>query len=230
MADLKAMLEYQEVDRQLYKLELAIAESDERKKYVKLQKFLKVAPERLDALETKASALKAEAEAITKKYEQTESILADFETIDALLNEGGDVTFLKKKAQSTLENVRKLKVELNNLITGIKEIDEEYRKMKKQVISAQNQYEEAKNDYNQVKASKEDERVAILAQLKKLSANISENLFHQYQTKRKEKLFPIVGQLNQGRCPFCSMEPPIIAKSKLADGIECDNCHRIIFE
>ena len=39
MADLKAMLEYQEVDRQLYKLELAIAESDERKKYVKLQKL-----------------------------------------------------------------------------------------------------------------------------------------------------------------------------------------------
>ena len=46
----------------------------------------------------------------------------------------------------------------------------------------------------------------------------------------KEKIFPIVGQAMSGRCPFCGMEPPLAMRSKLVDGIECDNCHRIIFE
>jgi predicted nucleic acid-binding Zn-ribbon protein len=52
-----------------------------------------------------------------------------------------------------------------------------------------------------------------------------------YKTKRKEKIFPVVGELIGTRCPFCSMEPPLAARNKLTGGasIECDNCHRIIF-
>ena len=98
---------------------------------------------------------------------------------------------------------------------------------------AQKQYGEATEEYKAVKNAKEDDRKQIETQLTAAAEEVTKSgatkVLEWYKTKRKEKLFPIVGVLNQGRCPFCSMEPPIAVKSKLADGIECDNCHRIIF-
>ena len=41
MSQLQAILNYQTADAKLYELEKTLSESEERKKYVKLQKFLK---------------------------------------------------------------------------------------------------------------------------------------------------------------------------------------------
>ena len=78
MAQVKAILSYQEIDKDLYKLERDLAGCDERKEYVKVKKFLETAPEKLDSLEVKAVALKNEATEISKKYLQTEETLKDF--------------------------------------------------------------------------------------------------------------------------------------------------------
>ena len=227
---LQAILNYQEVDRKLFKLENELAESEERKKYAKLRKFLKTAPEKLDALETKANALSAEVTQLSKKYEQTANMLSDFDNVDELISGGADVSFYKKKAQSIVESLRKIKAELNALVESIKATDEEYQKLKKQVISAQKQYGEAEESYKAVELSRKAEKDGILAELAKAEKEVPAEMLVRYQTKRKEKLFPVVGQLYSGRCPFCSMEPPLVAKSKLSTGIECDHCHRIIFE
>ena len=58
MSQLQAILKYQEIDTKLYKLERELASSEERKEYVKVKKFLETAPEKLDAMEVKANALK----------------------------------------------------------------------------------------------------------------------------------------------------------------------------
>lgn len=227
---LQAILKYQEIDRRLFKLDNELAESEERKKYAKLRKFLKTAPEKLDALETKAAALSSEAQALTKKYEEVSATLGDFDNLDELIEGGADVSFYKKKAQSIVENLKKVKADLIALQNSIKETADEYQKLKKQVISAQKQYAEAEESYKAVENSQKDERTAILKELAEAEKAVDKALLARYQTKRKEKIFPVVGELYSGRCPFCSMEPPLIAKSNLANGIECDHCHRIIFE
>ena len=227
---LQAILKYQEIDRRLFKLDNELAESEERKKYAKLRKFLKTAPEKLDALETKAAALSSEAQALTKKYEEVSATLGDFDNLDELIEGGADVSFYKKKAQSIVENLKKVKADLIALQNSIKEPADENQKLKKQVISAQKQYAEAEESYKAVENSQKDERTAILKELAEAEKAVDKALLARYQTKRKEKIFPVVGELYSGRCPFCSMEPPLIAKSNLANGIECDHCHRIIFE
>ena len=231
MANLQAILHYQEVDTKLYKIERDIAGCDERKEYVKVKKFLETAPEKLDSLETKAASLKTQADELVKKYEATEETLKDFEHLDELVSGGADIAFYKKKAQSIVDKLKKLKAELNTLTTTIKETDAEYQKLKKQVISAQKQYAEVSEKYKAVKASRETERKEIEAELTKIAKDVPEKMLEVYQTKRKERVFPVVGQLVGNRCPYCSMEPPIAARSKLTGGgvIECDNCHRIIF-
>lgn len=231
MANLQAILNYQEVDTKLYKIEREIAGCDERKEYVKVKKFLETAPEKLDSLDVKAASLKTQVEELVKKYEAAEETLKDFEHLDELVEGGADIAFYKKKAQTIVDKLKKLKADINALATAIKETDAEYQKLKKQVISAQKQYAEVSEKYKAVKASREGERKEIEAELAKIAKDVPEKMLEVYQTKRKEKIFPVVGHLTGNRCPYCSMEPPIAARSKLTGGgvIECDNCHRIIF-
>ncbi len=231
MAQVKAILSYQEIDKDLYKLERDLAGCDERKEYVKVKKFLETAPEKLDSLDAKAAALKSEAEQISKKYLQTEETLKDFEHLDELVSGGADIAFYKKKAQSIVEQLKKLKADLNVLTTNIKDTDAEYQKLKKQVISMQKQYAEVSEKYKAVKAAKEPEKKEIEGKLAKVAKDVPVEMMEVYQTKRKERIFPVVGELDNNRCPFCGMEPPLAARNKLTGGgtIECDNCHRIIF-
>lgn len=231
MSQLQAILKYQEIDTKLYKLEREIASSEERKEYVKFKKFLETAPEKLDAMEVKANALKTEAAEITKKYEKAEETLKDFEHLDELVTDGANIAFYKKNAQSIADQLKKLKADLATLINNIKSVDSEYQKLKKQVISAQKQYAEAAEKYKAVKSSKDEEKKGIEKELATLAKEVPEELMNVYQTKRKERIFPVVGEIAGNRCPFCSMEPPLAARSKLSGGgkIECDNCHRIIF-
>ena len=109
MAQLQAILNYQEIDRKLFKLEKELAGSEERKEYVKLKKFLETAMEKLDSLDVKATSLKAESAELMKSYLKTEELLADFENLDELIAGGADVTFYKKKANSILEQMKKVK-------------------------------------------------------------------------------------------------------------------------
>ena len=227
---LQTMLKYQEIDGKLFKLERDLAGSEERKEYVKVKKFLEGAPEKLDALEVKATAFNAEVEALVKKCEQFEGMIADFENVNELVSDGADIAFYQKKVQSVLEQIKKLKAELTTLTASIKETDVEYQKLKKQVIAVQRQAPEISEKYKALKTSQDSERKQIEAQLATLAKEIDPKLLASYNTKRKEKLFPVVGQLYGGRCPFCSMEPPLAVRSKLAEGIECDDCHHIIFE
>ena len=232
MVQLQAILNYQEVDSKLYKLERELIGSEERKEYVKLKKFLETAPEKLDALEAKATSLKTEAQELTKKYTALEETLKDFEHLDELVTSGADIAFYKKKAQSIVDQIKKLKADLSNLTASVKTTDAEYQKLKKQVITVQKQYVDAAEKYKTVKTSRDGEKKELEEQLAKLAKDVPTKLLETYATKRKEKIFPVVGEIAGNRCPFCSMEPPLAAINKLTGGatIECDNCHRLIFK
>ena len=144
---------------------------------------------------------------------------------------GADIAFYKKNAVSIADQLKKIKAELSALTASINSTHDEYQKLKKQVIAMQKQYKDAYEKYNAVKASREGDRKAIEAELSAASTGISAEAMEKYKTKRKERVFPVVGALKDNRCPFCGMEPPLAARSKLTGGgtIECDNCHRIIY-
>jgi len=234
MSQLQAILKYQEIDAKLYKLERELAGSEERKEYVKVKKFLDGAPEKLDALEVKAKALRAEADDLVKNYERLEETLKDFENLDELVTGGADISFYQKKAQAKVEQIKKIKADLNALTANIKATDEEYQKLKKQVLSIQKKATEVYQKYKELKAAKDAEKKPYEEQLAGIEKEISPKILEAYKTKRKEKIFPVVGQIVGNRCPYCSMDLPIAARNKLSGGgwIECENhiCNRILFE
>ena len=232
MTNLQAILNYQDTDRELYAIERELSGSEERKEYVKMKKFLEAAPEKLDALEAKATSLKAEAAGLNEQYSKAEETLKDFDSLDELLESGADVSFYKKKAQSVMEQLKKLKAELNALTASVNATSEEYQKLKKQVIAAQKMFKVASEKYAALKATKEDARKEIEEKLLAIAKDVSPEMLEKYKNKRKERIFPVIGKLFDKRCPFCSMEPPLAAVNKLTGGetIECDSCHRIIYQ
>ncbi len=234
MAQLQAILNYQDTDAKLYKIERELAGSDERKEYVKVKKFLESAPEKLDSLEVKAKSLYAEADELTKKYQALEESLKDFDHLDELVQEGADIAFYKKNAQADVEKMKKLRADLNGLIANIKATDEEYQKLKKQILSIEKKAPAIQKAYKELKAKKDEEKKPLEEELAKLSADIPAETLEIYKNKRKEKIFPVVGKIVGNRCPYCSIDVPLAAKSKLATNgfIECENhlCNRILFE
>ena len=230
MVNLQEILKYQEADRKLYAMEREIAASEERKEYVKVKKFMEAAPEKLDSLEAKALALKTEAAEISKKYEEAEATLKEFENVDELVAGGADISFYKKKVQLIMEKLKKLKADLNALTANINATSAEYQKLKKQVISMQKQYKEAQEKYNAVKAAREPERKQIEKELAEIAKSIDGAFLEKYKTKRKERVFPVVGEVVGDMC-ICGMEVAIATRNRLAAGetVECENCHRIIY-
>ncbi len=234
MAQLQAILNYQEVDAKLYKIERELAGSEERKEYAKAKKFIESAPEKLEALETKSKSLRVEAEVMERKYAGVQETLGEFENLDELINGGADIAFYKKNAQAVAEKLRKIKADLNALTETIKAVAEEYQKLKKQVLAMEKKAPEIQKAYKELKAKKDAEKQPYEEELAALAREIPSEMLEIYKTKRKEKIFPVVGKIVGNRCPYCSMDLPIAARNKLSGGgwIECENhiCSRILFE
>ena len=227
------LLKYQEADRKLRAIEQEIAATDERKKYMAARKFLEKAPEKLEALDAKASELKHIFELLEKKYAEIADTIKDYENLDEMVDEqGGEISFYKKNASQIADNLRALKGEINKLVSQIEAASSEYAAAKKQTIAMQKQYKEYKVKYSEIKEKRAAEIAAIEAELAKLAKGVPETTLAKYKAKRKEKVFPVVCEVTGNRCPGCGMELSIAELSKITDGnfIECDSCRRILFK
>lgn len=232
MSQIAQLLQYQEKDSELLKIEQEIANSDERKKYVQTQSYLKKASDKLDKLEAQSQAVIARIETLTKRYEEVMETLKDFENLDGLVGGNAQLSFYQRSLAQVTEEIKTLKGELATLANVAKEITDEYQTMKKKVIAAQNQYPELKSAYQQFKLSKQEQTDKITAELEKLSKSIDEEVMRKYQSKRSERIFPIICQIKADRCSKCGIELSIADKELVAAGkvVECEHCHRILYK
>ena len=226
------LLQYQEADGKLRAIEQEIASTEERKKYMTARKFLEKAPEKLEALDARASEFKIMFERLEKKYAEIADTIKDYENLDEMIDEqGGEIAFYKKNAAAISENLKNLKTEINKLVAQIEKTSAEYAAAKKQTIAMQRQYKEYKEKYAAVKEARAAEISAAEEELAKLAKEVPAETLAKYKAKRKEKVFPVVVEVTGNRCPQCGMELSIAEISKLTDGnfIECDSCRRILF-
>lgn len=231
MALTQQLLKYQQADGKLLKIERETAGSEERKNYAQTANFLNKASERLDYLEAKAVELSSLIEKLNKKYDEIAEILHDFEHLDELIGEGADITFYKKNATQINDRIRSIKNETAQLEKAIKEADEEYKNLKKKTIATQKQHAENTEIYKKYRESKQAEMNAVKAELEKLKEGIAPDFMKRYESKRSERIFPILCPVKSGRCGICGSELSIAAKDKVLSGtlVECDNCHRILY-
>lgn len=232
MTQVKQLLVYQEKDSELLKIEQEISASDERKKFLQMQKFMKSASEKLDQLDAKSSGLLIRLDSLQAKYTEIESTLKDFDNLDELVDDGADLSFYQRKVAKIAEQLKALKAEINALVATAKETTEEYQTLKKKVIETQKQIPEIEKAYKEYKNQRMSSAVGIKEELEKLAATIDEDVLGKYKTKRSERIFPIVCSIKNDRCSKCGIELSIADKDKVAAGgmVECENCHRFLYK
>lgn len=225
-------MNYQKKDSELLALEEELANSDERKKYLQTQNFLKKASEKLDQLEGKSQELASLFERLTGKYEEIVETLKDYEHIDELVAGGADISFYQRSAQQLTDSLKSLKGEVNNLISVAKETQDEYLALKKKVLAAQKQYPDLKNAYQEYKKTRQEAAAKVSAELENIAKDIDEGVLKKYKAKRAERIFPILCEIKSDRCSKCGMELSLADKETVSEGrvVECENCHRFLYK
>lgn len=232
MSQISQLLLYQEKDSELLKLEQEIAGSEERKKFVQTQNFMKKASEKLDQLDAKSNSLLSRLEALEENYREIAETLKDFEHLDELVEEGADLSFYQRNAAKISEQLKSLKSEINALVAAAKETTEEYQLLKKKVIATQKQIPEIDAAYKAYKKEKQTLMDKVSEELAALSGDIDPEVLRKYQVKRSERIFPIICEINSDRCSKCGIELSIADKDKVAAGnvVECEHCHRFLYK
>lgn len=232
MSQIERLLQYQEKDSELLKIEQEIAGSEERKKFMQTQSFLKKASEKLDQLEAKSQQILARIDGVNSRYAEICETLKDFEHLDELVEEGADLSFYQRSATQISEQLKTLKGEIATLTALAKETSEEYLSLKKKVITMQKQYPDLRAAYQDFKNSRQEKTDAISAELEKLAKDIDEEVMRKYRAKRSERIFPIICEIKSDRCSKCGIELSIADKDKVAAGnvVECENCHRFLYK
>ncbi len=231
MSVLQDLLEYQKVDARLREIEQSISSSDVRRKFVQAKKFMESAREKFEAQDKRAQDLKNLRDDLARRSEEIGRQIAEYADLDEMVDEGGDVSFYKKNAQTLLDRLRALKGELQKLTADISATAEEYERFKKQGVQMQKQYKEYKEKYDALKAEHAEEVKEINARLAAIAGKLPHETLKKYQQKRKERIFPIIVPLSGDRC-VCGMDFPLAQQGKLAGGnvVECENCHRFVYK
>lgn len=231
MPVLKELLEYQEVDKQLRKIEQAVSASEEQKKFAQANKFMKSAPERFETQDKRAAELGALREDLIRRTEDITKQIAEYSDLDEMVEEGGDVSFYKKNAQALLDRLRALKSEMQKLNADIAAAVEEYERFKKQGAAMQKQYKEYKAKRDELVGAHKEDVAALRARLAEIGKKIPSDLLAKYQQKRKENIFPIIVPLSGNMC-VCGMDFPLALQEKLAGGnvVECEHCRRFVYK
>ena len=232
MSQIEQLLKYRQEDEKLIKLEQEAASSEERKRYVQAKNFMTKAPEKLDQIDAKAAELERMASRLDKAYEELAESLKDFDALDEMVEEGANVAFYKKSALALQDKIKSLKNEISSLTANVKSVDEEYKTLKKKVIAMQKQYKESYAVYTAYRDEKKNEMAVIEAELKKLAKGIDPAILAKYNTKRSERIFPIICEVKADRCSKCGIELSLAGKETLSSGgvVECENCHRFLYK
>ena len=228
---IEQLLKYQQVDAGLRKIEVELSGSEARKKAVSAKKFLESVDETVNKLDVKAAELahiyenlQNESQVLSSQREEFTGALEHAEDENAL-------NYLAKKADELYVKVKNLSQEAARVAETMQAVYKEYASVRANIKTAQAQYTENGKIYNDLKASKQDERNKIEGELKELEKAVEPSLMERYKIKRANKIFPIIYEANGDFCGACNMELPKSTLSRLKNGevIECDNCGRLLY-
>lgn len=232
MTQVEKLLKYQATDEKLLKLERDLGNSEVNKNRVQAKSFLTKAPDKLNALESKAVELSTLVTKLNEKYEEIAETLSDFDHIDEMVDGGADISFYKKNINQISERIQAIKSEIASLAKSVKDADEEYRQMKSKTIEMQKQYNESSAAFKTLKESMQTEATSVVKELNELKKDIDAEVMKKYEAKRSERIFPIFCAEKGGRCSKCGSELSLAGKDRISSGgvVECDNCHRFIYK
>ena len=226
------ILEYQKVDEKLIEIDKEVARSSIKKELNELYSSLKEAQTKLIENDKEARKILEELDKLTAVQNKGLNLVEKYtkQNLDELSqNELLELDNKIKRASSDLSEIEKRISRLNERIAQVLSNFDETRKSG---VSIKKKIQEGKVSFEEFAKSKSQDKEEIKSQLAKLEKDIEPKILVRYKSLRQDGLFPIVVPIHSSRCSGCRMELSMNEMDKLKKNgvIECDRCHRIIYQ
>lgn len=231
--NLDKILECQNVDIEIKKLEKSLENNENSKQMKKYQSLAKQTQQISKDLEIEAEKALTEYKKIQKNYNDSATSLQHLEETqtDELSDEQYD---------NLIKQANKISNFLASLEKYIMQLADKVNKILAEYENAKAQYRFAKANYTKNKEVVEKLTQEIEPQIKDLEKkrailekDVDPKLLQKYNSKKQDNIFPVFVQLRDNMCGGCMMELPSAQIDKLKkDGfLECENerCHKIIY-
>lgn len=229
---IEKILEYQNLDREMFGKEKELKENENKKKANSLYDDMKTAQERSYKLENKAGQILAEIEKVKKQYQIQEDKMNEFLSKNLESISKDEIAKLSQLKDKLSQNIQILEKNLASLAESMNGVLSEFNKAIKTINSSKEEYAMHKKAYDEdvVQVEKEKEKIAV--KLKALSADIDPKIMEEYTKRRKENVFPVVVPLRGNSCGGCHVELPFANLTKLNEEgmLSCEHCRRLIYK
>lgn len=226
------ILEYQNLDREMFNIEKQLRENVDKKKANELYESMKNAQARSYKLEEKATAILAELDKVKKQYQIQEDKMKEFlaKSPDSLSKE--EVVKISQLKDKLSQNIQILEKNLASLAESMNAVLSEFNKAVKTINSSKEDYAKHKQAYDEEVKKMDLEKAKIADKLKTLSTDINTKIMEAYTKRRRENVFPVMVPLKGNFCGGCHNELPFVNLTKLNEEgiISCEHCRRIIYK
>lgn len=226
------ILEYQNLDRQIFNMEKQLKENENKKKANELYENMKNAQARSYKLEERAEQLLGELEKVKKHYQIQENKMKEFLAKSPESLSKDEVNKISQLKDKLSQNIQILEKNLASLAENMNAVLAEFNKAVKLINTSKEEYAKQKQAYDEAVKDNEKEKSAIEKNLQAIAVGIDSKLMEVYLKRRKENLFPVFVALKGNSCGGCHMELPFANLTKLnEEGIlPCEHCRRIIYK
>lgn len=231
--NIENILKYQDLDKELFKVEQKISNSPYKKKATELSTIAKKSQTKSTELESEAAKLVNEINDLKEKFAFNKSKLDEILKNDVEKMSLEDVEKMSNLKSKIAQNLNVLEKMLQKSAENINKILSEFNRTIKTFNDAKTQYGICKQKIDEESKALEPERNKLSEQLKDLEKGVDKELLTEYKKKRlDERIFPVIVPLESGTfCGYCRMEQPKVALSRLKENgiITCEHCKRFIY-
>lgn len=231
--ELKKMLEYQELDREVFKLENELRQSEELKQANKVQSAFKQSQEAIVGLSSRANQRLEAIQRLEERYERVVHELDELTAESDNIQEVKEAEFYDKRLADIAKTLDALESEIITANDELKSIGGAMSNEQQRQMQYRNMYVNAKKKYDALKKSIQEKARPYVVKMAPLKKDIDPVLLERYTRVRNNKKMPVlVPYTASGGCGGCMMELSESEKGKLtAQGIcECPNCGRLVYK
>ncbi len=231
--ELSVILEYQELDKRLMKLENELMASEAAKTYALHMHTVKTAQEQVFKQNTVAGEYVKQMEALIAEYEALDKELNELESAIKEVADVDGADFLIRNMQKLVNQLKNLSIEIGKMSAKIVELNQSHTASMAAGKEAAKKLNQSKGKYEEEKAKITPAAKEIKTELAEVEKKCSPKFLEVYNRLRKQKKVPVVVPLMDGRsCGGCFMELAGDAISRLSSEtfIECPDCGRILYK
>ena len=229
--DISKILDYQKKDGELYKIENMLAKSEFKKNYQEMVAIVKKAQENSSNLENQAGIILKEYSALNKTFAENNANAQKLASKDLSKLSENEIQNLTNMLNTLINNLSILEKKILQTAERLNVALNEFDSAKKTYSAAKVKYTENKKKYDELVQSKNGEIEQIKKELADIEKGIDPKLMAKYKQLRQDKIFPVFAPLSGRACGICMLELSAVEVDKVKNQgyLECDNCHRIIY-